>query len=354
MEGIGACNERTSLQSNGEDVSLRAWRRKKNAARQLLPSTWQPVSEEASAFAPVNIALAKYWGKRDEELHLPLTDSFSVALDVGTTTTIRRASSCDEVVFNGSVLAHDSPIYQRLVRFLDLVRPTDSFSFFIHTTNAVPTAAGLASSASGFAALALALNGFFGWNLDRTQLSCLARLGSGSACRSVYSGFVKWQKGSRSDGRDSYAVPFDDWWPELRLAVLLLSSKEKPISSSEAMRRTVETSPVYELWSKRVEEDMAEIIAGVRNRDFSLFGRAVERNALTMHATMHTSWPPVCYWLEETVVAMKKIWKARENGVEVYFTMDAGPNIKLLFLEKTAPLIEELFPQAQNIALVPS
>ncbi len=326
--------------------------RKKSTAHQLLPSSWQPIVEEASAFAPVNIALAKYWGKRDEELHLPLTDSFSVALDVGTTTSVRCGSLCDEVVFNSAVLSHESPVYQRLVRFLDLVRPADSFSFFINTVNSVPTAAGLASSASGFAALTLALNSFFGWNLDRTKLSCLARLGSGSACRSVYSGFVKWQKGTRSDGSDSYAVPFDDWWPDLRLAVLLLSSKEKPISSSDAMRRTVKTSPIYELWPKRVEEDTAEIIAGIRNRDFSSFGQAVERNALTMHATMHTSWPPVCYWLEETLVAMKKIWKARENGVEVYFTMDAGPNIKVLFLQKTTALVEELFPQAQGVSLL--
>ena len=326
---------------------------RKSAAAILLPLSWSPVVESATASAPVNIALAKYWGKRDEELHLPVTDSFSVALDHHTTTTVRQAIASDEVTLNSIPLPTDSPFYIRCVKFLDLARPSPSFFFSIATTNTVPTAAGLASSASGFAALTLALNTFFGWNLNRQKLSCLARLGSGSACRSVYTGFVRWQKGSSPDGSDSYAIPYDDWWPELNLAILMLSPQEKPISSRQAMRLTVETSPVYALWPEQVVKDTIAIMTGIRERNFPAFGQAVERNALMMHATMFTSTPPVCYWLEKTISSMNMVWQARKQGVELYFTMDAGPNIKLLYLQQDAQSVLSYFPQARAVTLLP-
>lgn len=328
--------------------------RKALAVKSIIPTSNHPAVQEATASAPVNIALAKYWGKRDEELHLPVTDSFSVALNLQTTTTIRQGSSFDEITLNSSSLSPTSPFYTRLVAFLDLFRPHPSFAFSIATTNAVPTAAGLASSASGFAALILALNTFFGWNLSRQQLSCLARLGSGSACRSVYPGFVRWQQGVRDDGSDSYAIPFDDWWPELGFAILMLSSKEKPISSREAMRLSVETSPVYSLWPEQVARDIHAIEDAIKKRDFPSFGSTVEKNALMMHATMFTSTPPVCYWLEETISSMNKVWRARKEGIHMYFTMDAGPNIKLLFLKAEASMILQYFPEAQLVDLLPS
>ena len=226
------------------------------------------------------------------------------------------------------------------------MRPFPSFAFSVETRNGVPTAAGLASSASGFAALALALDGFFGWGLTREQCSILARLGSGSACRSVYSGFVRWQRGERNDGSDSYAVPLDASWPELCLSVLLLSSEEKPVSSSEAMRRTVASSPEYALWPERVAKDMEAVLSSLHHHDFLTFGEAVERNALAMHSSMQASTPPVCYWTHKTRQGIESIQKARKEGVEVYFTMDAGPNIKLLFLRHEKPRIEKLFPEA--------
>jgi diphosphomevalonate decarboxylase len=327
--------------------------RRKEAARSVLPISWGPFAEEATASAPVNIALAKYWGKRDEELHLPVTDSFSVALDLPTITTVRQALFFDEITLNSTPVPEDSAFYKRCVQFLDLFRPTPSFAFSITTTNTVPTSAGLASSASGFAALTMALNTYFGWNLNHQKLSYLSRLGSGSACRSIYSGFVHWQKGSSPDGKDSYAIPFDDWWSELNLAILMLSSKEKPLSSREAMRLSVETSPVYSLWPDQVENDTKAIMSGIKERDFSAFGQAVERNALMMHATMLTATPAICYWLEETVTSMNMVWQARKNGIEVYFTMDAGPNIKLLFLTQDAQSVLNYFPKARAVSLLP-
>ena len=318
---------------------------KAEAVRRLLPSVGGPFLQEAAAFAPVNIALVKYWGKRDEELHLPVTDSLSYSLVLGTATTLRQGS-VDRVSLNGEVLAPSSSFHQRLFRFLDLVRPSPSFCFSVETRNEVPTAAGLASSASGFAALVLALNSFFSWNLDRRQCSVLARLGSGSACRSMYEGFVRWRKGERDDGGDSYAMPLDDSWPSLCLAALLLSTDEKPISSGEAMRRTVATSPAYALWPQRVSEDMEAVLSALHRHDFPAFGAAVERNALAMHSTMQAAVPPVCYWTSKTIEAMRAVQRARAEGLEIYFTMDAGPNVKLLFLQSSLPHVKERFPEA--------
>lgn len=319
-------------------------------ARRILPKLWGPVLKTATASAPVNIALIKYWGKRDEELYLPVTDSFSLSLRDGTTTTIRQGT-VDEVVLGGSLMPKDSSFHRRLFSFLDLFRPGPSFCFHVTTVNTVPTAAGLASSASGFAALVLALNDFFGWNLSRQQCSVLARLGSGSACRSVYSGFVRWNRGESDDGNDSFAVPVDDQWPELRLSVLLLNTNQKPISSTDAMRRTVQTSPDYLQWPHQVTADMDQLLAALLVHDFERFGAAAERNALAMHRTMQAAIPPVNYWTDQSIQALKTVVQARQSGVSLFATMDAGPNVKLLYLQHSAEAVRQWFPQAIEMGL---
>jgi diphosphomevalonate decarboxylase len=325
--------------------------RRKEIVASLLPSDSHTIDDPATAFAPVNIALVKYWGKRDEALHLPVTDSFSVALSVGTTTTISKGDHQDIVELNGARVPNSSPFFQRLSQFLDLFRPSPSFRFHVVTHNDIPTAAGLASSSSGFAALCLALNHFFQWNLPPESLSCLARLGSGSACRSIYPGFVLWQKGSRDDGKDSYAIPSPFSWPDLRFGILMASSSEKPISSSHAMKLTRETSPLYSLWPQVVEHDLKELLESLETKEFSRFGTALERNALTMHATMHTSTPPICYWLEETVRYLHTVWDARAQNIPVYATMDAGPNVKIFFLASDEIQVRALFPQMIEVPL---
>jgi len=319
--------------------------------RQYLPDHWDAVVSESTAFAPVNIALIKYWGKRDEQLYLPVTDSFSIALQHGTTTTIRRSKHCDRVECNGNEIKAEEPFFQRAIAFLDLFRPSPEYYFYLCTFNDLPTAAGLASSASGFAALIFALNRFFGWNGTNEQLSALARLGSGSASRSLYPGFVEWKAGIKSSGEDSYAVSYPEIWPELRLGVFLVSEKQKPISSREAMKRTVATSPLYAVWPQQVRSDMKTIKHAIAKRDFDLFGQIVERNALCMHATMHTSTPVLSYWLPETVQTMSRIWKARQEGRPLYFTMDAGPNVKLLFLEQDEPFVSQHFPELISLPI---
>lgn len=318
--------------------------RRLQATQKLLPRSWEPVVTQAKAFAPVNIALIKYWGKRDEELHLPLTDSFSLSLPLGTETTVTCGTHSDSFFLNGQEVDPSSSFHTRMQEFLDLVRPDPSFTFSINTQNTVPTAAGLASSASGFAALTLALNSFFGWKLDERSLSCIARLGSGSACRSIHSGFMLWHKGTEQDGSDSYAEPFQAVWEDLAFGIFYLSSKKKDIDSRDAMKRSQKTSPFYALWPTVVEKNMGELKEGILTKNFALFGQAIEQNALSMHALMHTATPPFSYYIEDTLSTIKKIWLSRKEGLDIYFTMDAGPNIKVLFLKKDRNVVTSLFP----------
>jgi len=288
----------------------------------------------ASAFAPTNIALCKYWGKRDTALNLPVTSSLSISLaDKGATTTISvHEEAQDIILLNGKVMATNEKLGKRVCQFLDLFR--DGKKFHIDMQINVPLAAGLASSACSFASLVLALNDLLGWNLSARDLSILARQGSGSAARSLWQGFVEWHAGTRADGTDSFAEPIAVKWPELRVGLLILSEKSKPIPSREAMQRTVETSALYKAWPQKVAHDLALLKRAIQEKNFSLLGATAESNAMTMHATMLSAWPPVCYYLPETLTAMQKIWQLRSEGVDVYFTQDAGPNLKLLFLQK--------------------
>src|SRR5699024_6045914 len=167
----------------------------------------------------------------------------------------------------------------------------------VHSHNAVPTAAGFASSASGFAALAAAAAKALQLHLDDSALSRITRQGSGSACRSVYGGFVEWHKGKLDDGSDSYAVqiaPQDHW--NLRIAAVVLTAKEKDVSSRVGMKRTVDTSVFYDGWLASVPTDLHEIKQGILERDFEKIGSIAEANCLKMHATTLGATPPFSYW----------------------------------------------------------
>jgi len=298
-----------------------------------------------SAFAPANIALCKYWGKRDAELNLPVTDSLSLSLgNLGSHCTLTVADTPHSVSLNGEALSPDHPFSQRLFRFLDAFRRDDEPCYRVETVNTIPTAAGFASSASGFASLVMAMNMLHGWELGERALSILARLGSGSACRSLWQGFVHWHAGADPDGMDSFAEPLPDAWPELGIGLLVLESGKKSIGSTEAMRRTVETSALYAAWPAKAAADLAAIRHAIAERDFHALGETAESNALAMHATMMAARPPVLYWQCASLEAMQKVWDARRDGLPVYFTMDAGPNLKLLFRETDTAAVKTRFP----------
>lgn len=307
---------------------------------------------QASGFgaAPVNIALSKYWGKRDAALNLPVNGSLSISLPgLGTQTTLTLTEGTRDIIeLNGHALAHDAPFAQRLSRFLDYFR-APGYAYHVITHNTVPTAAGLASSASGYAALVLALNDLYQWQLSKESLSLLARFGSGSASRSLFDGFALWHRGQRQDGLDSYAEAIDARWPAFCVGLLKVDIGEKPVSSSAGMQQTVQTCALYPAWPAKAEADMKTIHEAIAARDFSGLGATAEHNALTMHATMIATWPPIVYWQPESVAAMHKVWELRRQGIEVYFTMDAGPNLKLLFLETQKPAVMQAFEGMQII-----
>ena len=302
------------------------------------------------AWAPSNVALCKYWGKRDIELNLPVTSSLSISLgNKGSYTQIKQEGKSDSYIVNGVPISLTSKFAQRLQKFLNLFRPARAHYLVEIDTN-VPIAAGFASSACGFAALVQALNQLYDWRLSKQDLSILARIGSGSASRSVYEGFVEWQQGDDYNGMDSYSSKLEYIWPELRVGALIICDQEKPISSTEAMQHTVNTSPLYEAWPAQVEQDLAAIKLALARKDFVILGQTVENNAVAMHALMKSAQPPVIYSLPETVAAMVKVKELRANNIPVFFTQDAGPNLQLLFLAEHEPIVLRAFPELDVVS----
>lgn len=317
---------------------------------QLLPRPPSAV-RDVKAYAPSNIALSKYWGKRDPVLNLPLNSSMSISLGTwGTTTRIGPSPDGDDhLTFNGEVLT-DGARATKIWRFVDLFRGGANAPMVIETENTIPTAAGLASSASGFAALTMALNGALNLDLDAETQSQLARMGSGSATRSFWHGFVRWDRGQAEDGSDSFAIPIDADWPAFRIAIIPVDTGPKATSSTDGMNHTVATSPMFENWPAQAEADCAAVEAAVLAQDFKALGPLVEANALAMHATMMAARPAVSYLKPDTWQVLETLWAARQSGLGAYATMDAGANVKLIFLEDHLSDVQSAFPDAKIIA----
>ena len=324
-------------------------------AKRILSSHTPSLKDKATAFAPANIALVKYWGKRDEELNLPVTDSLSIDLgNLGTTTTV-APSDRDIVILNGIQLVGDDRFASKVINFVNLFRGAlnqkgqELPALKITTENNIPTGAGVASSASGFAALTKALDAFFSLGLAGRELSLLANLGSGSASRSIFKGFVYRHAGTDPEGMDSYSEPLPFTWPDLRIGLITVSEKAKRVSSRDGMKRTVETSPLYKVWPQQVQNDMAKMLKAIKEQDFVLLGSTAETNALAMHACMRAATPPLNYFEPETEAIIQKVHNLRKNGLPLYLTIDAGPNIKLLFLDKDKETIKSEFNNVRII-----
>ncbi|ROS74423.1 diphosphomevalonate decarboxylase [Cellulomonas sp. PhB143] len=307
----------------------------------------------ATAVAHPNIALVKYWGKRDEDLVLPVTGSLSLTLDTGATRTtvdLDPAAAQDTVELDGATST--GVPHERVATFLDLVRERAGRTerARVTTVNTVPTGAGLASSASGFAALALAAAGAYGLELDERDLSRLARRGSGSASRSVFGGLAVWHAGH--DDASSFAEPVATDLG-LGMVVVVLTGEQKAVSSRVAMRRTVDTSPFYPAWARQNPQDLADALAAVRAGDLARLGEITENNALRMHATMLGAVPPVVYWSAGTLTVLHLVQALRRDGLEAWATMDAGPNVKVLCsLRHRAALAQALADQVDGARLL--
>ncbi len=300
------------------------------------------------ARAHSNIALIKYWGKRDAALNIPAVGSISLTLEALSTETsvaFQPGLAADEFRLDGE-LADPT----RVSRLLDLVRERSGIAehAIVSSANDFPTGAGLASSASGFAALAVAASAAA---LSRTgdteqtmpddrELSILARRGSGSAARSIFGGVVELHRGSRADGLDSFAEPLldaDDW--PLTVVVAITDTQAKLVNSTAGMGESALSSPFYPAWVDTSEDDLSEARAAIAARNFGRLGELTEYSCLKLHSIMLTSRPALLYWNAATVAAIHAVRELRGGGIPVYFTIDAGPQLKALCLPEHAKAV---------------
>lgn len=317
-------------------------------AQALAGRTITPTQKTGQHFAPVNIALGKYWGKRNIPGNLPTNDSLSITLPKHGSNTSIELSEQDIVVLNGNTVEATSKFYKRLIAFLDAIdakRPP----LKITTVNNIATAAGLASSASGFAALIGALDKLCDWQLTLQEHSVLARIGSGSASRSIANGFVRWHRGECEQGSDSFAQPICTTMPELAIGLMTLTSAEKAIGSTQGMQQTLETCPLFSVWPSFANQSVERLARYIEQGDIDSLMSEAEHNAMTMHATMIATKPSILYWQAESVAVMQQIRALRAQGLSIYFTMDAGPNIKLLFKRSDEAAVRQHFPSADII-----
>ncbi|GGA26072.1 diphosphomevalonate decarboxylase [Dyella nitratireducens] len=285
----------------------------------------------AASQAQPNIALIKYWGKRDVALNLPVVGSISITLESLWTRTdvhFMPGQKDDRVSLNGR---SDQAETKRITKCLDLLRTRAGVDYGanVASRNNFPTAAGLASSASGFAALVHAGARALNLDLSLEEQSMLARRCSGSAARSIFGGYVEWVHGKLADGTDSVARPLLDAnaWP-LRVAVAITSTAAKQVGSTEGMNRTAETSPYQSAWIDTQEADLSVARDAIRARDFDALASISEYSCLKMHALALAAQPGLLYWNGATVECMHRVRALRQQGVPVFFTVDAGPQLK--------------------------
>ena len=285
---------------------------------------------KATATAHANIALVKYWGKRDDAVILPQAASLSIALDrLLTTTTVDLGAAEDSLELDGK-LAPGSEL-RRARALLDAAGIRARAR--IVSRNDFPTAAGLASSASGFAALAVAACAAAGQKRSAEELSALARLGSGSAARSVPGGWAVWESETARQ-----VFPKEHW--DLRFCVAFCAAGPKAVGSRDGMRATRETSPYHAAWLEQCRLDLPRALQLLASRDLDGLGALAERNALMMHADALAADPPLLYWEPATVGCLQALRELRVEGVAAWGTIDAGPHLVAVCLPEAAKQVE--------------
>ncbi len=292
--------------------------------------------------SPINIALIKYWGKADEKNVLPTTTSLSLTLsDLWTETTI---SPNERTIFTLNNQPMNADEIQRLNPVLSHFSNTP---FSIQTFNNFPTAAGLASSASGVAALTVALDRFFKTGFSFDQLVDITRVGSGSAVRSLVDGFALWhQEGHVS----SLPNPFPDW----RMLIVVVSKEKKAISSRDAMKITQKTAPSYPSWIQQSDVDLKEMLRAIQEKDPHAVGQIMERNSEALHAVMKDSQPSIIYQQATSLAILAFVKSLRKTIPFLYTTMDAGPNVKILVQAQDVEHVQRLLEQTFSCTVMVS
>ncbi|MDR9417844.1 diphosphomevalonate decarboxylase [Gracilimonas sp.] len=308
--------------------------------------------EPVTTVAHSNIALIKYWGKRSVQMNLPAVGSISLTLDaLHTQTTLQFDESLDQDVFSLNEKEFGGKELKRISDFLDLGAATkDRPKARINSRNNFPTGAGLASSASGFAALALAVNDRLGLNLNDESLSAFARMGSGSAARSIYGGFAEMKLGSKEDGSEDIAVQLygESHW-DIRLLVVVTSTEKKKLGSTEGMNRTAQSAPYYKEWISSQSSDLDEMRNAISAKDFEKVGELTEHSCFKMHGLAMSARPPILYWNAATTETIHKVWKLRQSGIPAYVTIDAGPQVKILCLPDSVDEIKKAVFEVDDV-----
>lgn len=290
---------------------------------------------KATAKAPANIAFIKYWGKKNEKLRLPVNSSVSMNLSAAfTLTTVEFSASykTDEIYFGQQKMDREEA--KRVMKHLDRIRQLAKaiMKAKVVTKNSFPKNTGIASSASGFAALTLAAASALNLKLSEKELSILARMGSGSAARSIPDGFVQWKAGKTSDDSYAYCLYGQNHW-DLRDIIVIVSTERKKTSST-AGHENAASSIFFQTRLKNLPHKIKNLKNALKKKDIKSFGEVVEQEAIELHMIMMTQKPPLFYWNSATLDIIQKVQQWRMQGIEVYFTLDAGPNVHLI-CEKT-------------------
>jgi diphosphomevalonate decarboxylase len=313
--------------------------------------------QRAAAFAPINIALVKYWGKRDDTLNLPLASSIAVTLaELGSLTVVAPEESLEANI----IAVNDKPIsgpgLLRVARVMRAIREragNTEVRAGIRSVNTVPTAQGLASSSSAFASLARAAATAYGVDIEDRELSAIARLGSGSASRSIHGGFVAWTRGVKDDGSDSAGelIQPPEYWP-LRALVCHVDVGHKKISSTDGMKFSRDSCAYFDAWIQRCRKDFEHCRVAIADKDFNLLADVVESNCLAMHSAMMATEPPLIYWQPATLAIIHAVRQLRSEGAECLFTIDAGPSVVVLTTARDLKPVAEQLAQLDGIATI--
>lgn len=315
------------------------------------------MSKTATAIAHPNIAFIKYWGNRDDSLRLPASGSISMNLEslyTRTTVTFSTDLRDDVIKINGKRADHAAEF--RIKDWLD-----DLICYLYHkkwlkdapgnveiiSENSFPTGAGIASSASAFAALTLAVFGALGIEADENVLSYWARHGSGSACRSIPEGFCEWARGSSNEDSTAYSLAPASHWDLVDL-IAVISGKHKKVGSSKG-HWSADTSPFQEQRVRTAPERIAVCRQTILEKDFSALAEVSEKDMLMMHSVMMTQEPPLFYWEPVTIRVIKAVREWREEGLDCFATIDAGPNVHVICTSESAPAVRERLEKLKGI-----
>ncbi|MEM6640067.1 MAG: diphosphomevalonate decarboxylase [Pseudomonadota bacterium] len=301
------------------------------------------------AVAHPNIALVKYWGKAERSGNVPAVPSLSITLDTLTSdTTVTLIDGPDDVIQLNGEPARPA-VADRVSAFVDLVRAQadDTRRVSVATVNNFPTASGLASSASGFAALALAATRAFAMTLNGTALSALARQGSGSAARSLYGGFVEMAGPDAASPAAHQIVP-EHVWP-LEVVVAVTTTGQKRHLSTDGMNLTRDTSPYYRAWIDSHVADMGDARSALDDRNFPALARVSEHSCLKMHGLMLSSEPGLIYWNPATLSCIERVRALRADGLDVFFTIDAGAQVKAVCTPESAASVRAALDELPGV-----